>query len=485
MMLCAAPPRCTVHYGAMDPITAAIYRGHIFHITGSPTVNDAPAHLQSIPDGALAVGTDGVIAYCGAYSQLPPAYTAWDVHDHRGGFLLPGFVDTHMHFPQTYCTDSYGGGQLLEWLEHCIFPAEARLADPGLARRAAEAFCRRRIAAGTTAAMVMGSAFPEAQELLFSATHAAGLRMVTGRGVQTVGPPSARPLLTSTQRAIELCANEIDSWHGSRLTDVALVPRFALSVDTDTLAALGELYDAVRGDGVYFHSHLSENARPGTGEVDTTLSTYQVDSYLDTYDGHFLPGSRRGGSTLLGRRSILAHAVHCHDRELARMAETGTSIAHCPTSQLFLGSGTMPWRRTIASGVNVALGSDVAGGDEWLLARVLNDCFKVHISETAGASVSLHPAALLFTATLAGARALDREATFGNLDAGKQADFLIIDPNRSEPLADNLSHGVRSDDEQLATEQTLFRLLMGLREPAIGSVLVRGREITGYLDDNR
>lgn len=471
-----------VHYGAMHPIAATVYRGHIFHIAGSPGVADAAAHLQSISDGALAVDIDGVIAHCGTYAQLPPAYSAWPVRDHRPGFLLPGFVDTHMHFPQTYCTDSYGGGQLLEWLEHCIFPAEARLADPVLAQRAATTFCRRRIAAGTTAAMVMGSAFPQAQEALFAATRAAGLRMVSGRGVQTTGPDSATPLLTTTEHAIRLCADEIDSWHDHSLTDVALVPRFSLSVTPDTLAALGELYDEVRSKGVYFHSHLNENARPGTGEVDATLSAYGVRSYLDTYDGHFLPGSRKGGSTLLGRRSILAHAVHCQDAELARMADTGTSIAHCPTSQLFLGSGTMPWRRTVDSGVNIALGTDVGGGDEWLLTRVLNDCFKVHMSEPASAAASLHPAELLFTATLAGARALDRENTFGNLDQGKDADFLIIDPRRWEPLADNLSHGIQSDDQQLATEQTLFRLLMGLREPAISSVHVRGRCITDYLD---
>lgn len=167
------------------------------------------------------------------------------------------------------------------------------------------------------------------------------------------------------------------------------------------------------------------------------------------------------------------------------MAETGSSIAHCPTSQLFLGSGTMPWRRTVSSGVNIALGTDVGGGDEWLLTRVLNDCFKVHMSEPGPAAVSLHPAELLFTATLAGARALDREDTFGNLDAGKEADFLVVVPDRWEPLANNLFHGIRSDDERLADEQTLFRLLMGLREPAISAVLVRGRDITGYLHSDR
>ena len=107
----------------------------------------------------------------------------------------------------------------------------------------------------------------------------------------------------------------------------------------ETLRELGELYDSVRDRGVYFHTHLNENNRPGTGEIDTTKAVYQVDSYLDTYDGKFLPGSAVGGKSLLGRRSILAHAVHCTDAELARMAETGTSISHCPTSQQFLGSG--------------------------------------------------------------------------------------------------------------------------------------------------
>ncbi len=136
------------------------------------------------------------------------------------------------------------------------------------------------------------------------------------------------------------------------LVHVAIVPRFSLSVTTETLRNLGELYDEHRSrGGVYVHTHLNENNRPpGTGEIDTTKEVYQVDSYLDTYDGKFLPGSSVGGTSLLGRRTILAHAVHCQDSELARMAETGTSISHCPVSQLFLGSGTMPWKRTVEAG---------------------------------------------------------------------------------------------------------------------------------------
>ncbi len=158
------------------------------------------------------------------------------------------------------------------------------------------------------------------------------------------------------------------------------------------------------------------------------------------------------------------------------MAETGTSIAHCPTSQLFLGSGTMPWRTTVAAGVNIGLGSDIGAGDEWLISRVAGDAYKVHISEEGDAGTALHPADLLFAATLAGARALDMEHAFGNLDAGKDADFLLIDTSRWEPLEGMLSMGIRSDDEEQATLEELFTLLVGLRQPAIAGVYVQGRE---------
>ena len=461
-----------------------VHLGHVYHIAGSPKVTEATAALVSIPDGALVVDDAGAITFCGEREALPADAQSATVVDHRPGFLLPGFVDTHVHFPQTYAGDSYGGGQLLEWLNLCIFPSESRLADPEFAREAAAEFCRRRIAAGTTAAMVFGSAFPHAQDSLFSETQRVGLRVVSGRGIQTVGGETAAPLLTSEEDAIRLTAEEIDKWHGAdtgkpetALLHVAIVPRFSLSVTPETLKNLGELYDSVKGRGVYVHSHLNENDRPGTGEVDSTKQAYQVNSYLDTYDGKFLPGSQVGGKSLLGRRTIMAHSVHCQDAELARMAETGTSISHCPISQLFLGSGTMPWKRTVASGVNIAAGTDFGGGDEWLIPRVLGDAFKVHITEPGDDGVSLHPAELLFIGTLAGARALDMENRFGNFDVGKEADFVVIDPSGTPALQATLTNAVRADDAGLARDQALFALLMGIRETSIAEVYVQGRKL--------
>ncbi|WP_280301221.1 amidohydrolase family protein [Nocardia abscessus] len=465
-------------------MVSQVHLGHIFHIAGSPATGDAADALVEVPDGALIIDAGGRVAYCGAGSDIPAAYRDEEVFDHRPGFLLPGFVDTHIHFPQTFAGDAYGGGQLLEWLELCIYPAESRYAEPEFARLAATEFCARRIAAGTTAAMVFGSAFPHAQDALFTETRRRGLRMVSGRGIQTTGEPSAAPLITSEDDAIRLTSEEIDKWHATDTGDVdtallhvAIVPRFSLAVTRRTLKNLGELYDSVRDRGVYFHSHLNENNRPGTGEVDATKQAYGVATYLDTYDGKFLPGSAVGGKSLLGRRSILAHCVHCQDVELRRMAETGTSVAHCPVSQQFLGSGTMPWQRTLASGVTVAAGTDYGGGDEWLIPQVLSAAFKVHISEPGEHGVSMHPAEMLFTGTLAGARALDMENRFGNFDVGKEADFLVVEPARDPALNGTLAHGIRSEDPALARAQTLFALLMGIRESAIAEVYVQGRRI--------
>lgn len=463
--------------------TTTIYRGHIFHIAGDATLSSASQDLVSLPDGALVVTERGTVGWVGQFQDLPAEFTAAETV--RAGFVIPGLVDTHCHFAQTYATDAYGGGQLLEWLNSCIFPSEARLQDEAFAAAAAHGFVRRRTQVGTTAAVVFGSAFAHAQDALFAETRAAGLRMVSGRGVQTSGPESAAALITGEDEAIELVRDEIQRWHcadtgdpATALLQVAVVPRFSLSVTRRTLAALGELYAAVRGSGVYFHSHLNENNGPGGGEVAAVLERYQVHSYLDTYDGRFGPGSSVAGASFLGRRSILAHAVHCQDRELARMAETGTSIAHCPTSQQFLGSGTMPWRRTAAAGVTISVGTDIGAGDEWLVTRVLNDAYKVHISEPGSQAVAVHPAELLYSGTLAGAQALDMDARFGNFDLGKDADFLLVDPDRWEPLGRSLELGIRSDNEQVAAEQTLFSLLLGLREPAISGVFVQGRKVT-------
>jgi guanine deaminase len=471
-----------------------VHRGRIFHISGAPKVDQAAEHLEHFANGALVVDDAGVIAYCGEWDALPEEFASAQVVDHHDSFILPGFIDTHMHYPQAWLGDSYGGGQLLSWLNDCIFPGESRFEDVDYARRAANEWCDRMITAGTTNGLVFGSAFPHAQDFLFETARERGLRLVSGRGIQTVGPDSAAKLMVSETDAIEMTRAEIEKWHPldeeerkHALTFVAVVPRFSLSVTTTTLGALGELYDEYRDRGVYFTSHLDENNRPGDGEIAMVKKQYGVKTYLDTYDGKFLPDSKTGGKSMLGPRSVMAHGVHCEDVELARMAETGTSIAHCPVSQWFLGSGTMPWKRTVAAGVNVAIGSDWGAGDEWYVPQILNACFKQHISErspvgmdtpvTDTQALSLHPAELLFTGTLAGARALDLEDRTGNLDVGKEADFVVMDPTEWDMFNQSLLNRTIADDPVKDRDALLFQVLMQSREKTLRGTYVRGRKL--------
>ena len=470
-----------------------VHRGHIFHVAGAPKVTDAANALQWFPDGALAVDTKGRILFCGNWKDLPANLASARVVDHKGAYILPGFVDTHMHYPQVFCGDAYGGGQLLEWLNNCIFPSEGLLADPVYAKLAATEWCDRMIRSGTTMGLIFGSAFPQAQDFLFQTARDRGLRIVCGRGVETVAPEWSK-LKTSEEDAIRLVREEIEKWHPlteearrDALQFVAVVPRFSLSVTPKTMAALGDLYAEYRDRGVYFTSHLNENMRPKTGEIDLAKEMYKVNNYLDTYDGKFLPGSTVGGKSFLGKRSVFAHCVHCTDEELARMAETGSSIAHCPTSQLFLGSGTLPWRRSVGAGVNIAIGSDYGGGDEFFVPQILNACFKVHISERSPVgidpytkddqSISLHPAELLFTGTLAGARALDQEDRFGNFDVGKEADFVVFEPSRNTTYDLTLKNMHRDPDPKKARDAHLFAVIMLARENVVAETYVRGRRL--------
>ena len=211
------------------------YRGHLIHVSGAPRLAEAAEHLVSHPDGVLVVDDAGRIVFSGSFAGVPPGA---EVIDCRPGFLLPGFVDTHVHFPQTYCGDSYGGGQLLEWLNRCIFPSESRFADPDFAAAGGRRLLRppdrapappRRWCSVRPSRMRRTRCSPR--------RSAAVLRIVSGRGIQTVGPASAAPLITSEDDAIRLTSEEIEKWHAADTGDVdtallhvAIVPRFSLSV---------------------------------------------------------------------------------------------------------------------------------------------------------------------------------------------------------------------------------------------------------------
>lgn len=447
-----------------------LYRGTIIDIEGTASFNNADDHLRFINDGALLVSSEGKILYCGEYAYLSAEHE--EIIDVRPRYIIPGFVDTHLHVAQTFSVHALSEGNLSAWLDERIFRDESELQSVQVAQRVVNTFNARRIAAGTTSALVVGSAYMHVQDMLYESSITSGLRVISGRGIQTVGPDSAQPLLFSEKSTVEMMREEILNWHSHDLTQVAITPRFALSVTADTLRGLSEIYQEYADEGVYFHTHLSESIQD---EVPATLTAYGVESCLDVFDNAIGLGTKPYARSFLGPRSIFAHAVHMSDQELSRIADTSSSIAHCPISQQFLGSGIMQWKRTINSGTTVALGSDIAAGDQWCIAQVANAAYKSHALPYNQEALFLSPAQMLYLSTLAGAQALDASDIYGNFDHDKDADFLIIDPAASPQLQDSLEYCKQESDEY-SIAQELFALLMGLDERAITGVFVRGKQ---------
>lgn len=453
-----------------------LHKGRLVHLTGNPGLEAAPQALREHAPGALLVDPGGRVRTSGnaAGVEAPPGAR---VLDHSGCILLPGFVDTHLHFPQVLALDRHAGGGLLGWLERCIFPEEARLQRAEHAALCAKLLCDALLSSGTTTAMIFGSRFPRAQARLFQELEHRGLRAVVGRTVMLRGPAAARELVTDEETALELCREEIAARHQADprgLIHVALAPRFALSMTRRGLQGLGELYAEHRSRGVYVTTHLSESRGLTTGDVERVRRVFGVPACLDVFDGRFLPGGAPGGPSLLGRRTVMAHAVHATGGELRRLHRAGSGVAHCPVSQLFLGSGTLPWRRTRASGVRLALGTDVGAGDTFSIPGVMNACFKVHVSAGRSQAARLHPAELLHLGTLGGAQVLDKEALIGNLDPGKEADFVVVDPSRSPGLAARLAW---LEERGATSAERLFTLLMGMDPGCVKETWVAGRRV--------
>jgi guanine deaminase len=424
-----------------------VIRAKIAHTPGNPFVD--PGALEAFEDGALAVDGGRVVA-CGDSHDLLAGHPDAAVIDARDSILLPGFVDCHVHYPQIGVIGAMGL-ELLDWLRLRALPEEARLADEGYARAAAATFVRGLAANGTTTALVFGSHFPAAQEALFAAADAAGLRIASGLVV------SDRGLLPELHRtpddAMAASRGLIERWHGHGLLRYAVTPRFSVSCSEAMLSACGDLVRLA--PGLLVTSHLNETV----GEVALVRELYpQAPDYLDTYE--------RAG--LVGHRSVFAHDVHVSDSELGRLAGAGAAVAHCPSSNAFLGSGLFPLARHLSSGVRVALGTDVGAGTS--LSMLGEGLAAYALQRVNPEPVLLRPAELLYLATAAGAAALGLEDQTGDLRPGKSADFVLIRPRSDSTLSAVLEH-VESMEEILAVVFTLAR------EDSIAQVRVAGEPV--------
>ena len=404
--------------------------------------------LEAFSDGAVAFD-DGRIVAIGSFTQIREAHPGAEVRDERDALLLPGLVDTHVHFPQLPIIGAMGLG-LLEWLQQRALPQEARLADPVYARAVAREFLDGLAANGTTTALVFGSHFAEAQDALFEEAERKGLRIASGLVV------SDRNLLpelhVDPQAAYDAGAALARRWHGRGRLRYAVTPRFSLSCTDGMLESCGALHAEV---GALVTSHINES--PAEVEAVARLFEWSED-YLETYE--------RFG--LVTSSTVLAHNDHPRDAELARLAAAGTSVAHCPESNAFLGSGLFPMRRHLDHGVKVALGTDVGAGTGFSLFKEGLMAYELQMLREDG--VWLGPAELLHLATRAGALALGLADEVGDLSPGKAADFVLVRPPEGSTLAAVLRH---SD----SPEQSLGATFALAREESVAEVRVAGEPL--------
>jgi guanine deaminase len=324
-----------------SPQRGELLRASLFHTPRNPFRTEKA--LESYADGGLLIRAGKVIA-CGEYSAIHAAHPDVPTSDLRGGFLLPGLVDTHIHFPQLRVLGGLGR-ELLDWLEHVALPEEARMADPAYACETARAFVNALAAHGTTTALVFGAHFAGATASLFEASEKSGLRIVSG---MVLSDRRLRPDLHQLPAdAYRESTDLIRRFHGKGRLLYAVTPRFALSTSEAMLEVCQTLL--CEHPGVRFQTHLNEN-RQEIAEV-AKLFPWAAD-YLSVYERFQLGG----------RGAVMAHNVHPNDSEVERLAASGTAISHCPSSNAALGSGLFSLRRHIAAGVTCALGTDVGGG---------------------------------------------------------------------------------------------------------------------------
>ena len=415
-------------------------------------------------DGIVSIDTDGRIDWVGAFDAWRAPDGGPAAIDLRPHLLLPGMVDLHAHLPQLPNAGLGYGMDLLNWLDRYIFPLERRFDTAEGAATLAPAAFRAFAAAGTTTILAYGAVYKASMDGAFQAAEDHGIRAILGKVMmdritydETIDPS------TILERSVRESAELIERWHGAdggRL-GYAVTPRFAISCSAELLRDSAALAGRT---GAWWQTHVSEDP----GEIAEVARLFpEATDYVDVYD-------RAGG---LGARTILAHAVHLTDRGLARLVETGTRVAHCPASNLFLASGIMPLSRFREAGLVIGLGSDVAGGPDPSMFEVMQvGAYAQAALRTVAGEMRpvLQPLEWLRLGTLDGAAALGLENRIGSIEAGKDADLIAVDPRMTAPRRD-----LPYDPERVAPEEAMSRLIFRAHQDMVRGAWVRGRRLEG------
>jgi len=424
------------------------YRSALLHCLADPREVGIEAAHEYFEDGLLVV-EDGKVARIGAARDLLPQLPAGiEVTEYRDALIVPGFVDSHIHLPQVGVIGSCGT-QLLDWLETYTFPAEGRFADPAHAGEQAAFFLDELLRNGTTTALVFGSVHPQSVDAFFAEAAKRNLRMIAGKVLMDRNAPGY--LTDSAASGYDESRTLIERWHGKGRLHYAVTPRFAATSTPQQLALAGRLLREY--PGLYLHTHLSENL----AEIEWVKELFPERSgYLDVYD-HY---------QLLGARSVFAHGVHLCDEECRRLGESGSAVAFCPTSNLFLGSGLFDLAKLERHGIRIGLGTDVGAGTSFSQLQTLNEAYKVLQLQ----GQQLEPFKALYLATLGGARALYLDEQIGNLQPGKDADFVVLD-YRATPLI------ARRLEQAGSLAEKLFALMILGDDRAVRETFAAGQSV--------
>jgi len=427
---------------------ARVIRGRLLLFEDEPRLAGAKA-VRLIENGAVLVD-DGLIAALGEAPDVAretPIGAKTD--DYSGKLILPGFIDTHIHYPQTRVIASYGA-QLLEWLQKYTFVEEQKLRDPAHAGVVARFFLDELFRHGTTTAMVYCTVHPESVDAFFAESERRDARMIAGKVMMDRNAPEA--LRDTPELGYDETKALIQRWRGKGRLDYAISPRFAPTSSDAQLEASGAL--AREHPEAYVQTHLSENL----AEIAFVKELFPwTKTYAQVY-------ARYG---LLGPRTVLGHCIHLEESEVGLLAESGSVAAFCPTSNLFLGSGLFDMRRLQAHAppVRVSLATDVGGGTSYSMLQTANEAYKV--LQMNGQS---WPAAQAFyQMTLGNARALGLDDRIGSLRVGGEADLIVLDSSATPAMA----HRMEAVKGDLAEE--LFILMMLGDDRAIAETYVAGR----------
>ncbi|WP_432259605.1 guanine deaminase [Cupriavidus sp. TMH.W2] len=425
-----------------DSLTRAI-RGRVLHFLRDPQFHEDA--YQYWDDGVLIV-TNGRIAAAGDYTQLSAQIPAdAEIVDHRGKLIVPGFIDTHVHYPQTDMIASPSPG-LLHWLDTYTFPEERRFADPDYARGVAGFFTEELLRNGTTSAVVWSTVHKASAEALFAESEARNLRMITGKVMMDRNCPEF--LRDTAESGAQDSADLLSRWHNKGRLAYAITPRFAPTSTEAQLAACGELARAY--PDAFIQTHVAENR----DEVKWVAELFpDARSYLDVYDRYGLlrPGAMYG------------HAIYLDQDDRRRLADSGAAVAHCPTSNLFLGSGFYDFHQSDANRLNVTLATDVGGGTSFSMFRTMNAAHKV--ARMGG--YYLTALRMFYLATRAAAEALGWTERVGSFSEGCEADFIVLDPKATPLIA-------RRSNRSETLEEELFAFAMLGDDRVIDSVYVMG-----------